>query len=133
MRYFGIYNKDGKITMTGKTYRDTVSFTEEITYVSSIKKVYPKTQYVKAGSLLDRPENKARINKTHILDDGIDEIIISDIPNKSEITVSSFMGEKIVEICDDGILKMSSIFADTFTIKIESFPERNIEFTVVAG
>ncbi len=134
MRYFGIYTNEGRISQTGKTSRNVVEFPIGTNFVESDKMINPETQYVHiiTKALLSRPENTAKLNKSHIFDNGIDKAIISNIPFGSKIIMSSIKSEKIEEICNDGIVEISSDFSDYFDIQIKSHPEKDVQFKVVA-
>ncbi len=138
MRYWAIYDEDGKINQTGKSCNDTIKLAAGTPYIHSDSLINPETQYVDVSTgtlmlfLADRPENPATLSKTHIFDNGTDEAVISKVPKGSVVTVTSPNGKRVRKICNDGIIELSSLFMDTFTVKIESFPEQDVKFTVVA-
>lgn len=77
-----------------------------------------------------RPENPSTIDKNTVDDDGIDFVTISSIPTGTILRISSVPGTWQI---DDGSVELTFDSSGAYTIYLESFPEKDKEFTVNAS
>lgn len=135
----------GKIIFAGPTRGGSVAFVEQPSSPYAILDdnidptiftgVFPSdTHYIDTvGDILtSRPASSTSIDKTAITADGVDEAIISSIPNPSTVVITDSLGPQTVTVTD-GTLEISSLVADTITIEGSGgFPELDFNFTVTA-
>ena len=86
------------------------------------------TQYIVTGTVADKVENPATIDKTEISADGIDVATILDLP---DFTTIWFDGTEYV--VTDGIFEFTIDTPGEYVIRCESFPYLDKEFTVYAN
>lgn len=87
--------------------------------------------YVVAGDAVPRPENPATLDVPTIAADGVDVATVSGIPTGTLATID---GPTIAAIpVDDGSLELTADVPGTYTVRLESFPEKVKEFTVAAS
>ena len=83
--------------------------------------------YINESLPIERPDMQPSISKTEVLADGIDEVVIINLPIPATVNVK----EQIVEI-DDGELVMTFDTSGEYKIKVESFPYLPFEEVIYA-
>ncbi len=90
------------------------------------------THYVSGGAIIARPDNTASIDKLAISADAVDAATISNISNPSTVTVTAPDGSIQSFNETDGEFVLTSDTLGVFKIKIESFPQLDKVFEIVA-
>lgn len=88
------------------------------------------TQYIVDGEPVPRPPNPAAINKTQLDADGADEAVLTGIPIGSTVDILGPVTSSTQ--VDDGDLEITVDVPGVYRITVQSFPELDKEFTLVA-
>jgi len=79
-------------------------------------------------TVVPRPDNLSTLDKTTVAADGTDLATISGIPAGSVVRITGQPEQTIT----DGVLELTFDTPGTYKIRIQSFPEKDTEFTIVA-
>lgn len=82
-----------------------------------------------------KTESPAVINKLSMTADGVDSIVIDDIPNPTTITIIVPEGATKIDpvVVDDGDLSFTCNFKGTYVFKLDSVPHLEKIFTITAS
>lgn len=83
--------------------------------------------YIEDGIPKLRPDRQPTVSTTEVLANGVDEVMITNLPIPARVTID----EQIVEI-DDGELVMTFDTPGEYKIKVESFPYLPFEEVIYA-
>lgn len=83
--------------------------------------------YIEDGTPMLRPDMEPAISKTEVLADGIDEVVIANLPIPATVNIK----EQIVEI-DDGELVLTFETPWKYRLTVEAFPHKPWEVTIHA-
>ena len=133
-KYFATYDSNGKISSYGSISQGEVTFPSGIDFVTFENPVtnIERDCYVTNETLSTRPTNNSSVSPSSVTANGAEEAVITNIPNPSDVLVI-LEGSNVstVEVTD-GTLELTFEDAGEYTIKIESFPTKDIELTVTA-
>lgn len=87
----------------------------------------PSKYYINESLPIERPNIDPSISKTEVLANGVDEVIITNLPIPATVNVK----EQIVEI-EDGELVLTFDTPGEYKIKVESFPYLPFEEVIYA-
>ena len=129
MTYF-YYDVAGRILFTYKGTEIDLQ-TSTLPYVAGDTTSNHNSVYVSAGALLDRPLNATAINKTMMLADGVDSIVLSNVP-KSKFTATNLKTFETITGAIEGTDSFSTTIRGVYKIRLESFPYLDFEATIEA-
>jgi hypothetical protein len=95
--------------------------------------VDPVSHYAPSGEITARPANPVQLNSTVVTADGFSEVVLSNVPNPSKVTVQHVTegAPFIIEVVD-GQLGVTFNRPGGYTIKVDSFPIQDVVFNVQA-
>lgn len=130
MKHYYVYNNfTGQIERIGRSpHSQNRGANSTFSFVSN--KVNPATHYhdTTTDTLTERPDLAPLISKTSILADGVDETVISSLPNPTTVT----WPDGQVDTVTDGSIEFSVDLEGSYTFKLELFPYKSKEITVEA-
>jgi len=129
MKYFYLYNSEGRITSKGFCCDDDYDLQQEedVTKVEGDPDL--ENDYVLNGVLTQRPEMSVSISKLTVDADEIDFAEVTQIP----IGTNVFIDRISQGSCDDGTVELTFDTPGEYLIKLVKFPYLNKEFTINAN
>lgn len=85
-------------------------------------------QYVNNGQIVARPAMPYTLNKTEFLADGVDSIIITDLPYGVTVYVD---GEPF--FVNDAVFEFTAALPGPYTVEVEGIPYKPTKFEVTAS
>ena len=91
---------------------------------------YKQHLYIVDGKPSPRPSLLMSINKVAIENDGVDEILIQNIPESTLLTISGTGRDVNKYLVEDGEVRFSTLQEGTVLIQLELFPYLPTEFSI---
>jgi hypothetical protein len=128
--FYIVYDKgSGIITRSVKTNTPPeVWLSEDEAYLEGDGFVADDVYYVVGGEIVERPDMPISVNKQEILADGVDEVVITNIPANTQCFC---VGNNVV--IDDGEFAFSTDTAGRYMITLTNPPYKDIKVVVNAS